>query len=142
MAAEGGGRRSQGKSPREGSRGPASTGLWGRVPETPQKASWTMVSLWRWGAREGPMGKGYGQTVRQASVPCPKMGCTPTDPYIWALSLEVASASCSGLEGLPHHAHAAPGGGGACLHFILGEKNPASSCSDSPNPPPPPSQSA
>ena len=68
------------------------------------------------------MGKGYGQTVRQASVPCPKMGCTPTDPYIWALSLEVASASCSGLEGLPPHSHAAPGGGCVSSFHFGGEE--------------------
>lgn len=77
-----------------------------------------MVSLSRWGARGGPLGKGDGQTVRQASVPCPKMRCTPTDPYIWALSLEViASASCSGLEGLPPQAHAAPRGGHVFISF-------------------------
>lgn len=58
-------------------------------------------------------------------MPCLKTGCTPTDPYIWALSLEViTSASCSGLEGLPHHEHAAPGEGCVSSFHFGGAEEP------------------
>ena len=39
-----------------------------------------MVSLSRWGTWGGPLGKGAEQIVSQASVPCPKMRCTPDEP--------------------------------------------------------------